>query len=400
MTRSLSSYEDAPASRRLWRAVSRTGIALLSCAGLAACSLLTINSPERPLSTRDLNTRLLTRQFSADFVASVESCADDIAAAHPGTPIERAALRWKLIATVQSQSAALQLAPLMALLDTWTFALEMQLFLSPGAPGGDLFGAEQPRALALATDYADAAQAMAHHLLKPKEFQAYQEFVNDYTREYPFVNLKFVRPSVVQLWVLKGGPDVKLVDSLGTIPEALADTADRMRMLGETLPSQSMWRTELALQDSGASSQNVHAALLRLDERLARMSAAAEAAPELVHEAVGDVRHSVLDVLNRLDASSAATIQALRIERAALSETVSTERAALLTAADVQRRAITADVGTMADRLVASSGEQVRHLAREVLLLLTLLAAVVLGLPFGFGYLLGRAHRRRTGSPD
>jgi hypothetical protein len=105
------------------------------------------------------------------------------------------------------------------------------------------------------------------------------------------------------------------------------------------------------------------------------------------------VRGSLLEVLDRLDASSAATIAALRVERAALSATVSSERAAILTAADEQRRALTADAGTLADRLVASTGDQIRRLTREVLLLFILLAAVVLGLPFGAGYLVGRAQR-------
>jgi len=123
MTRSLSVCEQAPAWPPLWRGIARLGVVLLGCASLAACSLLSIKSPERPLPARELNARLLTRQFSADFVASVESCADDIAAAHPGTPIERAALRWKLIATSQSERAALQLAPLMALLDNYGLQL-------------------------------------------------------------------------------------------------------------------------------------------------------------------------------------------------------------------------------------------------------------------------------------
>lgn len=380
---------------------SRLRILLLTAACVlcaSACSLVSLKSPEKPLSTRDLNARILTREYSADFIAAVEQCADQIALSEADPAIMRNALRWKISTTSQSQRAAQQLAPMMGVLDTWVFAAQMKEFLSPQHPGGALFGAHQESATAVAGEFAQSAESMARQLATPKEFQQFQKFVTDYTNEHPLQDLKFVRPSVVQLWVLKGGPDLRLVDSLGTIPEALADTSDRLRMLGETLPSQSMWRTELALQESGASSDNVRAALLRLDERLARMSAAAEAAPQLVHEAVADVRRSVLDVLNRLDASSAATIQALRIERAALSTTVSTERAALLSAADLQRKAITVDVGNIADRIVASSGEQVRHLAREVLLLLVLFAMVVLGLPFAAGYLVGRNQRPRPGT--
>lgn len=370
--------------------------ACLLCAG--ACSLVSLKSPEKPLSTRDLNARILAREYSADFIAAVERCADQIAVSESDPAIMRNALRWKISTTSQSQRAAQQLAPMMAVLDSWVFAAQMKAFLSPQHPGGALFGAHQGSAVAVAGEWARSAESMARQLATPTEFRQFQTFVSNYTSEHPLQDLKFVRPSVVQLWVLKAGPHVRLVDSLGTIPEALADTSDRMRMFGETLPSQSMWRMELALQESGASSDNVRAALLRLDERLARMSAAAETAPQLVHEAVADVRRSVLDVLNRLDASSAATIQALRVERAALSATVSTERAALLSAADLQRKAISVDLANLADRIVASSGEQLRHLAREVLLLLVLLAVVVLGLPFAAGYLVGRAQRARPGT--
>jgi len=360
---------------------------------LGACSLISIKSPERPLSTRDLNARILTREYSADFIAAVAQCADQIALAEEDPAIRRNTLQWKISATTQSQRAAQQLAPMMGVLDTWTFATVMTDFLSPAHPGGTLFGAHQGAALALATQYEVAAESMARRLATPKEFQQIQGFVSDYANEHPLQDLKFVRPSVVQLWVLRGGAEVPLVDSLGTIPQALADTSDRMRMLGETLPSQSMWRTELTLEESGASSENVRAALLRLDARIASVTAAAQGAPQLVHEAVVDVRGSLLEVLDRLDASSAATIAALRVERAALSATVSSERAAILTAADEQRRALTADAGTLADRLVASTGDQIRRLTREVLLLFILLAAVVLGLPFGAGYLVGRAQR-------
>ena len=287
----------------------------------------------------------------------------------------------------------------MGLLDTWAFTTEMQQFLSPGAAGGALFGKDQAAAATLATQYADAAAAMAQHLLTPKEFQAFQAFVTDYAREYPFVNLKFVRPSVVQLWVQKSGAGSALMDSLGTIPEALADTSDRVQVLSETLPAEAMWRTQLALADSGVTGDDLRGALQRLDERLARMSLAAENAPALMRETVGDVRRSLLEVINRLDASSAATLNTVHSERLALSETLSTERAALLAAADTERQALALDAAGLARQVVAASGEEVRRLVREAVLLLMLLALVLLGLPFAAGYYVGRsrAARQRTG---
>jgi hypothetical protein len=367
--------------------------------GLTGCSLISLKSPERPLSTRDLNARILTRQFSADFSAAVEQCADDIAAKDTDPQVRANTLRWKIIVADQSERAALQLAPMMAVLDTWALAADMKVFFSPGGAGAAVFGAEQADAVALAQHWDQAAQAMAQQLLTPQDFQHYQQFVGDYTSEHPFVNLKFVRPSVVQLWVQRGGADTPLLNSLGTIPEALADTSDRVEMMGRTLPTQAMWRTELALQSSGLSGDDMHAALARLDERLARLSALAAGSPQVVHEAVADVRISMLEVIDRLDAASAATMATLRTERVALSDTISSERAAIVTAADAQRQAIALNVADIGNQLVSSTGKEARRLARELVLLFILLALVVLGLPFAAGYFVGRAAQRRGSRP-
>jgi hypothetical protein len=285
---------------------------------------------------------------------------------------------------------------MMSVLDTWTLALQMKAFLSQGNVGATLFGSHQYAAQAVSDELADGADALAERVIPPREFARYRKFVGTYTREYPLENLEFVRTSVVELWSRQNGADVKLVDSLGTIPEAMADVTSRLQMYSDTIPSRAMWRTELALRESGYSGSDVRSALSQLDNRLARLSAAADTAPELVHTAIGDVRQSVRDVLDRLDASSAALIRALSVERAALSTAVRTEREAVTGAVDTQRAAIAVDAARIADQVVNSAGEQVRRLVREALLLLAVLFVIVLGLPFAAGYMIGRARQSRV----
>jgi DNA-binding transcriptional MerR regulator len=171
----------------------------------------------------------------------------------------------------------------------------------------------------------------------------------------------------------------------------MEDVSERTRIASEALTLQTIWRTELALRESGFSQSEIRAALKRLDERLARVSAAAENAPQLLHEAVADVRQSVIDVLDQIDSSTTSILKALQTERIALAADVHTERQTMLMAADAGRQAIAQDAARIADQVVKSAGEQARALAREVLLLLIVLAVVVLGLPFAAGYLVGRA---------
>jgi hypothetical protein len=269
----------------------------------------------------------------------------------------------------------------------------MRAFLSPGQAGGELFGSHQETAISVADQLDGEAQGLARRLTASGEFGEYQRFVDTYTREHPLTSLEFFRPSVVELWSQAHGGGAPLVDSMGTIPQAMTDFSDRLKMSSDALAQQTLWRTQLALREAGYSASDVRTALRQLDERLAAASQAAEQAPQLVHDAIGEVRRSVLEVLERVDASSVAMIATLRAEREALAANVRTEREAVVAAADAERRALAQDAASIAERVVLSSGEQLRRLAREALLLSIALATVVLGLPFAAGYLVGRARR-------
>jgi hypothetical protein len=366
---------------------------LAAAACVAGCSLVSLKTPERPLSIRDLNARILTREFSYHFIAAVEQCADDIGASETDPEVLTSALRWKIAAATESQRAASRVSPMMSLLDTWALAAQMRAFLSHGQAGGELFGSHQETAVTVAAELDKEAEALARRLTASGEFGEYQRFIDAYTREHPLTSLEFVRPSVVELWSEAHGGGARLVDSMGTITEAMTDFSDRLKMSSDALAQQTLWRTELALREAGYSGNDIRAALRQLDERLAKASQAAENAPQLMHETIVEVRRSVLDVLERVDSSSARMIAALRTEREALAADVRIERQAVVAAADAQRRALAQDAATIAERVVRSSGDEARRLAREVLALMIVLAVVMLGLPFAAGYLVGRARR-------
>jgi hypothetical protein len=282
---------------------------------------------------------------------------------------------------------------MMALLDSWALAGQMQAFLAAGSAGAALLGPENC-APGVASQLNSEAEELAARLIPAGEREPYRAFVAGYIREHPFASFDFVRPSVVELWSRAAGADQRLVDSLGTIPEAMTDFSDRLKISSSELTQQTMWRTQLALRTSGYGGADLRTALRQLDERLKRLSVAAEDAPHLLRDAIGDVRRSLIDVLAKVDASSNALMVTLHTEREALAADVGRERAAIVSAADAQRQALTADAARLAEQVVRSAGEEARRLAREVLVLLCVLAAVVLGLPFAAGYLAGRAHAR------
>jgi DNA-binding transcriptional MerR regulator len=360
-------------------------------AGLAGCSLISFKSPERPLSPRDMNARILTRELTTHFIDANGRNTDSILATETDPAVINNALRWEVGVIVATRQAETQLAPRMSLLDTWALALQLEGFVGQGGAGAKLFGTHQAAVRSLTEAYAGAVHTLARSLLTPSEFADYQSFINDYVSAHPLQDLKFARVSVIEEWGRAKGAQSSLLDEVGTIPQALADTNQRLQIYADTVPVQTLRRTQLALRETGYTPDDVRAAMARLDARLERLTVVAETAPDLVRGAEDEVRESLHEILNRLDASVAASASAFRTERAALFVDIQAEREALTTAVDAQRKALTADAARIGEQLVRSSGEEVRHFTRQAELFVILLAIVVLGLPFAAGYLVGRA---------
>jgi hypothetical protein len=358
----------------------------------AGCSLVSIK--ERPLSARDLNARVLTREYSAHLITAIEQCAEDISATENDQQILINTLQWEISAASQSVRAATQITPMMGVLDTWALALQMQTFVAEGNAGGALFGSHQIAVRALADEQAKIANDLASLLIVPKDLPRYRQFVEAYVHDSPIENLAFARTPIVARWTRENGADLKLVESFGSISESMSDISDRMRIYGEALSNQALWKTELAIHQSGLTGKEMHSTLDDLNARVDRMAAAAEKAPDMVHAAIAEAHQSLIAIINKLDASSAIMMQGIREERIALTADVRVEREVALVAIDEQRKALALDAAKLSDQFVATAGQEARRLAREVLLFLIVLSIIVLGLPFVAGYLVGRNRPR------
>lgn len=377
-----------PAAAALRTAFVRLALPAVLGACLTGCSLISLKSPEKPLSTRDLNARILTHEYSVRFIAAVAQSADQIAAASSDPEVRRNALRWKIVAASASEHAASQMSPMLALLDAWSLSVQMRDFLSSGA-GQSLFGAGQPQAVTLAQDLAGEAEDMARELSLPDDFARQRSFIVEYASAHPLKGLDFARASVVDLWARESGTNAKLVDTLGTVPEAMAQAGDLVRMYGDNTPTQMLWRAQLAAQDSGLSGVDVQAELHQLNERMAEFTAIARQAPDHLEELLRQTSA-------RFNGSFLEMMHAINAEGATLSSTASEERQALVKAVDEERAAVTADTQRIAGQLIREAGEEARRLIREAVLLIIVAAVVLLGLPFAAGYLLGQARGRRA----
>src|SRR6201996_1684866 len=165
------------AGRTFWRGRGNPGATSLLCttagsieALFGGCPLLTIKSPEKPLSPRDLNARILSHEFAMRFNIGVEQAADAIASQSAEFGVRANALKWKIAATTASDKAASQMAPMLGLLDEWALAGQMRAYLTDGG-GKALCGELQSRATVAAADLAAEAQGLARQVTAAAEFE-------------------------------------------------------------------------------------------------------------------------------------------------------------------------------------------------------------------------------------
>jgi hypothetical protein len=371
---------------RLGPAVRRAA-PLLAGLMLTGCSLLTIKSPETPLTAREQEARLLTRDYAAHFASIVTHLIENAAREDTNPAIRSQALRLKLGAVEEITRASTGLSPIASLLDTWAFSLQFRDFLTTGA-GAELLGNAQPEVRAGAAQLAAEVDELARRV-SDNDYARYHAFVLSYAERHPLESADLARPSVLSAWII-GERDKNPLHAAGTVAQALGDVSDRVRIYSERVPVMSLWQAELALDRAGFDDASYRTALRDIDAQLVRISKLADTSPELAHEAIAELRGSLRTSSDRLDDSWRQMLRTLRVEREALAANIASEREGVVAAFDAERAQVSADVAQITARAVDTSWRELRKLMREALLLTILLTLVMLGLPFAAGFLVGR----------
>lgn len=374
-------------SRALFIAVAAMLTVLLN-----ACSLLTIRTPDKPLTAVEQRARMLSRDYAVHFAGRMVEAIDDAVPENAPSDVRSNALRLKIGIVTESGRAATGLSPTGDLLDIWAFAVQLQGYLTNG-PGSVLLGSAQPPVQQEILQLAGEAEEISGKITG-EDFTKYRTFISRYAFRHPLAGPDCARPSLLSTWVAEEGGDAPL-RAEGTAAQAVADLSDRMRIYSEELPEVGLWHAELAMDRAGMDAENYRTVLRTLDARLARISALADTSPALVREAIADLRGSLTASSDRLDTAWMQMLRTLHTEREALAADIAAERGSLVEVADRERASLSEDAARIIDRAVDTSWVELRRLVREALLLLILLTALLLGLPFAAGYLVGR--HRRTG---
>jgi hypothetical protein len=369
-------------------------LAALAALSLAGCSLVTIDFPEDPLSNREINARVATHRFVDRFSRAVQDAADEIAGRAEDEAIQVNALRWKIGATGAIATAAFQVSPRDALVDTWVYCAQMAAFFRGGS-GSGLFGGLQEVALETSDGLEAGAAELTAAFATSEQLERFQQFVGEYAARTPLVEIAAPRDSAVPaLYEFLGIDESEAVQTVGTLGQVVSDLGSRISMAGDQLPEQTAWRTELFLRRSGVDRNSLQQELDRFGARMERVASVAEQTPAILDSSLTRLQQELSVLMQAVDDQRAAALEGLGRERAALVEAFSRERATLVEAFSKERVATMEELERYSDQVLADAWSQIRLIINSVLIGAVALVIVLFGVPFGVGVLVGRLSKR------
>jgi len=359
-------------------------ISIFLAAFFQQCSLITIESRDDPLSTRELNARISTHEYGTELFQLIDATADSIITQSDDGLIQLNALRWKINAVSECQMTIFQAAPTFALIDTWVFTAQMNDFFKDGN-GHSLFGQWQQKVIATSQQLESRISEIAQSVTTQRDFNRHQKFVQDYVQSNPFESIAFSRESIkTEFQDFWGIEDSTAVKSVGTLAQVVSDLTSRTTTFTDQIPTQTSWKAEMLFRQSGLSTDEIIATMDSLAQLIDQMAFVVENGPVLLDTTMIRMRQEMLPLIRAIDKKWTETLFVFSKERLEITKVLQVERAAIMKDLDVTSQAL-------ADRAF----DYLKVLIRQILIFAILIILVILGLPFIMGYLVGKYIRKK-----
>ncbi|MDH6025015.1 chemotaxis protein [Vibrio splendidus] len=382
---------------------SRRWMVLVLSIVLSGCSLLEVklDTQTTPLTQQELNARIMTREYAKMFFMRIEDSADLIAQSYPAddTLHQSYVLLWKIHAEQGLQQAAYQTSPMSALIDSWVFTAQMSQFYRQG-DGADLFATDD--AIETARFLDQEAEKLAKGVLSSSDFKNSKVFVAQFAASHPFKDLTFRSTPAYREWLSYLGKDEsQIVQSLGTMPEAMSDASDRLSLMADQTPKLMSWKAELVALNSSLTGEDLSMTLESLRQTSASMQDFIENNPEYMQTLASIMSTEMQPLLNDLSDKTDQKLAMLTEERVALEKMVTREREALVEMiakerieiagiVTSERELFTQDLDRVSQEVVVLAIDKLMELIKSVIIYFILFILVVFFAPLGIGYWLGK----------
>ncbi len=269
--------------------------------------------------------KLKLREFGYRFAGIVELSADEIISKTSDNEIKKQALLWKIFAIPAVIRSLSMNDPLAAGIDSWILSVQMVQYFEDGY-GKDFFGEYQDIAINASRLIVNDIENIARGLKGIDDISKGQKITEDWTKNNPIKNNKFLRLSAIDsVASMIGSEDINLGSTAENIAISIDELKNQVTLYTNYLPKQIKWQAEYELYNLVGDSlidkslNNIDRVVLST-ERISKMI---EESPELVKEIQ-------LSTLAELDKQRLETLQMISQERIAILEAVTMERIAIM----------------------------------------------------------------------
>jgi hypothetical protein len=339
-------FSDSPRHHGIPGSIVFSFLAICLIMVIAGCKTTTVKSTImkqhniKHFTSQEIQIRV--SEFSSHFAHTVEASADEIRSQTTDSTIRSRALVWKIYAISECQSAATSADPLMAIIDMWTFVLQMADYFETGE-GKNIFGELQPIAVNTARSLEEQMVNMVKEKALPEGIALMQDFVNDWAEKHPIKTRFYTRDSTLPLLTdIYRVSQRGAMDTMGDIDQGIRDVSDRIWFLADNLPRQIRWQAEY-LMETTVSGQKMEETLNNVNtlvKSIDRMARVVEQSPELIERertaVFAEIREERKEVLESIDKQRTETIQVLNEEILLAIKALHEERIA--TVEDVSKR--------------------------------------------------------------
>jgi len=206
--------------------------------------------------------RVRMTEYAITFAADVDLAATAIDQRATDSTVRRNVLLWKTRAIPEMRKACFRLEPVMALIDAWIFARQMDQLLSDGA-GAGAFGTFQPEAVEVSRRLVTEVREIGGSIAVSPEARAEFEhrIIDPWLAEHPLRDITFVRESPIARFAEQSRAAGDTFQSVGTIEELAVSLSQQARIYMADLPRQvrgelDLMRSDMLPAESVASMQS------------------------------------------------------------------------------------------------------------------------------------------------
>jgi hypothetical protein len=360
---------------------------------LTSCSLLDvkIENPAVPLSDKQMNMRLLSRDFLPQYFQTIETTMQAAVGKDSQLSHQISLTYWQLNSEQAGVKAVLQSDPMIVMLDMWLLLQQQSSYFQDEAADKE-FAASKALIAKAMEGLLLQFKSLASSILSPAEYEQAQSFIQQQLDSVPLAELSFDRGSIIADWYTFQGLSIADANSnVGTLPQVMSDFSDRIGLSTQQASKNLEWKLKLLDMRSGFDNGQLQLLLSSLQQTTNNLEELTGPDSARRDEISAELAKQFTPLLEQMYQQMDQFEQGIAGEREALSAFLQLERQALAKDVAIERAAIFAETKDLSSVVIQQFSQDFKSMLVVILLALLIFILVLFFVPFYIGFTLGKS---------